>query len=320
MRIQSTPTLIWGSRSEENEKRIRIDDLKEEIVEKCRGMYDEMEEKFGGIQNSLGKRQQKTEQTLRLLQSRQTECATSYAGLASRIDQIDEERNIFTGDLRSIKNDVDGELPTTMRKRKKTYQSLLALFENFQGCLENDSGHSHMDSFGSSVLSDELRRAEATSGLCRLSGKLLILWETVNLPHLRLLLANVRVLFGIVFLRLSTFLYLITRSFDIHPFLASFNSTIVSAIDPLTYFCCFLPKFYTRFSMVSLFNVRCNLSIGPLPQRILFQLLPLILITIFLIHFLLMFPGRAGGLEPHVVPRKLRRIQKNIRYHSGSDL
>ena len=175
-----------------------------------------------------------------------------------------------------------------------------------------------MDSFGLAVLSDELRRAKATSGLCRLTGKFVVLWETVSqkkLPHLRLLLANLRVLFGIILLRLSTFLYLITGSFDIHLFLASFNTTVVSAIvplAPLTYFCCFLPYFYPRFSMVSV----CNLSVGPLARRIIFQLLPLILITTFLIHFLLMFRGRAGGLEPHVVPRKLRRVQKNVCYHS----
>ena len=118
MRILSTPTLIWGSRSEENERRRRIHDLKEEIVARCREMCDEMQEQFGGVQSSLGKRQQKTEQTLRSLQSRQTECATSYAALASRIDQIDEERNILTGDLRSIKNDVDGKLPALSQREK----------------------------------------------------------------------------------------------------------------------------------------------------------------------------------------------------------
>ena len=175
-----------------------------------------------------------------------------------------------------------------------------------------------MDSFGS-ALSDELWRAETPSRLCRLSGKLVFLWEIVRqnfLPHLRFLLANFRVLFGIILLRLSNFLYLITRSFNIHPFLASFDTTIVSTIDPLaslTYFCCFFPKSYTRFLMVNVFP-------GPLPRRTIFHLLSLILITIFLIHFLLTFPGRVGGLEPHVVPRKLRRIHKNICYHSRNDL
>ena len=115
MRILST----LGSRSEENEKRTRIHDLKEEIVAQCRGMCDEMQEKFGGIQSSLGKRQQKTEQSLRLLQSRQTECTTSYARLASRIDQIDEERNTLAGDLWSIKDDVDGEFQLWVKGKNK---------------------------------------------------------------------------------------------------------------------------------------------------------------------------------------------------------
>jgi hypothetical protein len=115
MRILSAPA-ISGFRSQENEERTRIHDLEEEIVAQCRGMHGEMQEKFGGMQSSLEKRQQKAEQTLRLLQ---TECAAWYAGLASRIDQIDEERNILTGDLQSLKNDVEGELPALSKGEKK---------------------------------------------------------------------------------------------------------------------------------------------------------------------------------------------------------
>jgi hypothetical protein len=174
-----------------------------------------------------------------------------------------------------------------------------------------------MDSFGLGVLSDELRRADARSGVRGLSGK--VFWETVGqifLPHFHFLLANLRVFVGIIFLRLSTFfLYFITGSF-IHPFLAGFNSAI-DCLASLTYFCCFLPNFYMRFSMLSVFNAPRTLGVGPLPRRIIFFL---ILITTFLIYFLLMFPGRTGGLEPHVVPRKLRRIQKDIWYHSCNDL
>ncbi len=71
------------------------------------------------IQSSFGKRQEKAEQTLRTLQSRQMECATSYAGLATRINQIDEERDILTGDLWSIKNDVDSEFRVANSESKE---------------------------------------------------------------------------------------------------------------------------------------------------------------------------------------------------------
>jgi len=68
-------------------------------------------------------------------------------------------------------------------------------------------------------------------------------------------------------------------------------------------------------AMVNFFDVPCNLKVL-LGRRLILRFLSLLLITIFL---MLLFPGRAGGLEQHVMPRRVRRIHKNICYHSRND-
>lgn len=131
MRILSTHTLVQGAQSEENQTQIRIHNVKGEIVAGCHKMFDEMQERFGGIQSLFGKRQQKTKETLQSLQSRHRECAALYTRLVSRIDQIDDKKDVLAGDVQAIKNDIDGELPNV--SQRKTYQSPVALFEKFQG-------------------------------------------------------------------------------------------------------------------------------------------------------------------------------------------
>jgi predicted neutral ceramidase superfamily lipid hydrolase len=105
MRILSTPTLIQESQSQ----KMCIHDAKEEIAVQCHDMFDQMQDRLEHIQSSFGKQQQDTQRTLRSFQSRQMERDISYAGLASRLDQIDDERDILKGDVWSIKNDVDSE-------------------------------------------------------------------------------------------------------------------------------------------------------------------------------------------------------------------
>ncbi len=109
-----------------------------------------------------------------------------------------------------------------------------------------------LDTFGSPVLSDELWRAETTSGAVWRIVK--AIWEPVGhkiLSHLRFFLANLRVLLGIVHLRISTLrcslhmtissLQHLTISFCLHTFHASF-----SAID----FCACLQWLWSSFLVI----------------------------------------------------------------------
>ncbi len=101
-RMQSTPSLDRGSQLNDHGKRIWIQDVKAEITAGCQRLQDE----FGHIQSAFEKQQQKTGQTLRSIQRG---CTISHAGLASRVDQIEDERDILREDLLLIKNDVNGE-------------------------------------------------------------------------------------------------------------------------------------------------------------------------------------------------------------------
>jgi hypothetical protein len=101
--MQSTPTTVLGPH---NQTSIRIRDVKKEIVAECHAMFEHLHDEFGHIQSALEKQQQKKGQTL---QSIQNECAISHAGLTSRVDRIEDERDILWGDLMLLKNDVNGE-------------------------------------------------------------------------------------------------------------------------------------------------------------------------------------------------------------------
>ncbi len=89
MRILSIPT------HENNEKQIDIWDVKKEVAAECDSLLDHLEDELGHIQISFKKRQQRTEQALQLIQSKQKECRISHAGLASRMDQIEDERDVL---------------------------------------------------------------------------------------------------------------------------------------------------------------------------------------------------------------------------------
>lgn len=106
-RMQPAPTLVRGFQLDDNEKRIRIQDVKEELAAEYHVIFERLQDEFGHIQSAFEKQQQKTGQTLR---SFQRECTISHAGLASRVDQIGDDRDILRGDLLLIKNDVNGEL------------------------------------------------------------------------------------------------------------------------------------------------------------------------------------------------------------------
>jgi hypothetical protein len=60
MRILSAPTLIRDPQSQET----CICDIKEEMAEQNRNMFDQMQDGLRHIESSFGMRQQKTEQTL----------------------------------------------------------------------------------------------------------------------------------------------------------------------------------------------------------------------------------------------------------------
>jgi hypothetical protein len=187
--------------------------------------------------------------------------------------------------------------------KAKAHPTLAALFESCQGSPENDGGCSQPDTI--EPLSDELWRAEAASGIIyhslrRLLGKLIVLLETVsqkNFPRLRFFPAILRV--QIVLLRLLRALR-------------------------TTYFRYLLPNFYAWCSIVSFFDVPCSLNVllpmnaltGPIPQRLILRFLPLMII--FLILLFLTFPGsvNVGSLEAHMTPARIRRLQKNVCYHS----
>ncbi len=241
-------------------------------------------------------------------------------------------------------------------KEKFTYHSLLALFESVQVSLENDIGCNQVPTYRSAMLSDELWRAEATSGIMfhsvhRALAKLKVLWETATYkiaPHLRFCFCLAYPL-EIVHLGISTLLsafqktisaslHLATRSstFLVHTFLASFNMTGVPAMDFLvlsTYFRCLWLSLYAT----GLLNVPHNLKVcfpahvvtGLLhsrnlqlsARRFFLRLLLLMIVTLILALFLIISSllGREG-LEPHTTPRRFRRMQKNIRYHLRNDL
>ena len=177
-------------------------------------------------------------------------------------------------------------------------------------------------------LSDELLRAEAASGVMSYSihralAKLKILRETASykMSHLRFCLADPMGLLGIVHRRILTLLrsspHFDTRSsFHVHTFLASSNIIVVPATDLLAMSTYFRPSLYAWFSTVQVVPT-CD---PQLSARKLFPRLLLLLVTILLVLFwLISLPGREG-LESHTTPRRIRRIQKNVRYHSRHDL
>ena len=244
-------------------------------------------------------------------------------------------------------------------KENFTYHSLLALFESVQVSLENDITCNQVPTYRSAMLSDELWRAEATSGIMfhsvhRALAKLKVLWETATYkiaPHLRFCLAypleivhlGISTLLWALQETISALLHLATRSsFLVHTFLASFNMTVVPAIDflaPSTYFRCLWLSLYTWFSM-GLLNVphnlnvcfpahvvtglihSCNLQLSA--RRFFLRLLLLMLVTLVLALFLIISSllGREGleGLEPHTTRRRFCRMQRNIHYHLRNDL
>jgi len=104
--ILSTRTVVRCSQSEDNEKQLRV---KKEIAAECSNLFDHLQDEFGHIQISFDKHQRRTEQTFQSIRSKQKECSISHAELACRIDQIEDERNILSGDLFLIKSDVNGE-------------------------------------------------------------------------------------------------------------------------------------------------------------------------------------------------------------------
>ena len=107
--ILSTCTAVRCSQSEDNEKQLRMRDVKKEIAAECSNLFDHLQDEFGHIQIAFDKHQRRTEQTFQSIRSKQKECSISHAGLACRIDQIEDERNIVSGDLFLIKSDVNGE-------------------------------------------------------------------------------------------------------------------------------------------------------------------------------------------------------------------
>lgn len=113
IRILSTPTLIQGSQSQENERRMRIQDVKREISAECHDMYGQLQGEFGRIQSSFTNQQRKI---MQLIQSRQIECTMSHAELACRINHIDDQRGILKEDFLLIKNDVNSECVNTDSK------------------------------------------------------------------------------------------------------------------------------------------------------------------------------------------------------------
>src|SRR6266568_4474566 len=105
-----------------------------------------------------------------------------------------------------MKGDVNGE-STTVSNETFSDHFFVALFESVQSSIEHDAGHNQLDTFGSAMLSDELWRAETTFGaVCQtIRG----LWKPVghkSSSYLHFFLANLRVLLGIVHLRILTLL------------------------------------------------------------------------------------------------------------------
>ena len=104
--------MLPKSRLGDDEKRTSIRKIKEEIVAECHNVFDQLQGDFGCVQSSLQKHHQKTEQTFRSINSNQRECTISQAELASRINKIEDEREVLRGDLLSMKDDVNSECNT----------------------------------------------------------------------------------------------------------------------------------------------------------------------------------------------------------------
>ena len=98
---------IPRSRFEDNEKRMCIEEIKEEIVSECRNMIDQLQGEFERGQISFQKLHQKAEKTFQSIHSRQRECSISQADLTLRIDQIEDEREVLRGDFLSMMDDVN---------------------------------------------------------------------------------------------------------------------------------------------------------------------------------------------------------------------
>jgi hypothetical protein len=248
--ILPTPAMIRGSRQEDDEKQIRIRDVKKEIAAECNNLFDHLQGQFGRIQTSFQKHQQRTERSFQSIQSKQKECGVSHAGLAHRIDRIEDERNVLSGDLTLIKNDVNGEFVNSIG----VFTNLVvALFESSQVSPEHDLPHNHSDGFRLVPLSDELLRAEAVSStICRLH--LQELWS----------------------------------------------------------------RFHARFPTVSVDVSHSLNACIPVVQlsarRVVLGLLLLLIVIVFL--FLFVFVSSEGP-ELYMTTRKIRRIQKNVHYHSN---
>lgn len=181
------------------------------------------------------------------------------------------------------------------------------------------------------MLSDELQRAETTSGAVWRAVK--VVWEPVGhkiLSHLRFFPANLQALLRMIHPGISTLLCTLHAtippfqhsaiSFCLHTFLTSF-----SMID----FCICLQRLWSSFHVIfptlSMFHVSRSLKARiPAPQRNMLGLRPLLLILIIILSFSLLFVisslPRREGLEPHMTPRRLRRLQRNVWYHLDSDL
>lgn len=181
------------------------------------------------------------------------------------------------------------------------------------------------------MLSDELWRAEATSGilLCsmrRVFEKMKVLWGTVAnkvCPRLHFSLANLCSLLGVVRCGISaplcvlqktilSFLHLTIRLPSyLRTFLATFDMT-VAPVDLFASSIFDIPR-RSKILFPVYVQVTANLLLsarGIIPQR-----LPFILIApLVLLYFISSLAG-GKGLEPHMTPRRICRVQKNIHYH-----
>ena len=158
------------------------------------------------------------------------------------------------------------------------------------------------------MLSDELRRAETVSGAVWRTLK--AIWKPAG--HLRIFLANLRVLLGICTLQIPSSRHLTIFCLR----------TFISTKDFCTRLQQLRSSFHAMFPMVNIFNASRILKARiPMPQRIMRLLPPILTTSLFLSLLFLISPlARREGLEPHMVPRRLRRLQRNVRYHLDNDL
>jgi len=335
-RMQSTTIFIPRPRSP-----MWVQDVKEAVAE-CHNTFNQLQGEFGLVQKSFGKQHQKIEQTFL---SKQRECTISHAGLTSRIDRIEDEEDVLRGDLLSVKNDVNSECVTSESQNEFTYR-LIALFERFQLSLQDDVGHNQSDTFGLAVLSDELWRAEATSGIAlhlgrRLWATLKLIWETVIHkigPRHRFSLANLKSLLGSIRLGMSSSLHHVLESHWVpqatisflhlttglpfypyphtHTLVASFSTTVATT-GLLASTHAQLLREQIQAWLVRFCDALRSLK-GTLPARP----LPFISIAILLLGLFSLIPSfsRRERLDPHVTRKRIHQIQKNLRYHLDSDL